>query len=99
MVATAVPPTLPVRLPPNIVAVESWLAVAPAAAPLLMVPAAVPSIVPVILPVKVPALSKFFVLSGLLPEFSLVFSVADNLLFTLVCAPVGVSAPIPPVVT
>ena len=76
------PLTSPVCVLLSIVAVESWLAVAPAAAPLLTVPAAVPSMFPVTLPVKVPALSKFFVLSGLLPEFSLVFSVEDNLLST-----------------
>ena len=42
---------------------------------------------------------KLFVSSGLLPEFNLVFSVEDSLAFTLFCAPVGVSAPIPLVVT
>ena len=50
-----------------------------------------PSIVPLTLPVKVPALSKFFALSGLLPEFSLVFSVLDNLLSTFVCEPLVLS--------
>ena len=44
-----------------------------------------------IVPVIVPALSKDFELSGLLPSFNLVFSVALNLEFTLPCEPVIVS--------
>ena len=41
------------------------------------------------------ALLRSRALSGVFPAFNLVFSVEDSLLFTFVCAPVGVSAPIP----
>ena len=54
--------------------------------PSLIVLFATPPIVPVTLPSIVPALSKDLTLSGLLPEFSLVFSVELSLLSTLVCA-------------
>ena len=73
IVPTAVPSTLPVKLPANIVAVESWFAVAPAAAPLLTVFAAVPPIVPVTLPVNVPPSIEdtLVVAASLKPETSL----------------------------
>ena len=89
MVAFATPPIVPETSPvcvlPSIVLVESWLAVAPAAAPELIVATATLLTVPVILP----ALSKDLVLSGLLPAFNLCFSVELNLLSTLLCAVVA----------
>ena len=54
-----VPLIFPRVTPPRIVPVESWFAVAPAAAPLFTVPAAVPSTEPVKFPPSIVALLSF----------------------------------------
>ena len=57
-VATAIELTVPVRSPLNIVALESWLAVAPNAAPDVTVATATLLTVPVKLPPKIVAVES-----------------------------------------
>ena len=73
-------PTFALVTPARIVAVESVLAPKPLA---VTVPPPAPESTPALL-IEILALLKLFVLSGEFPAFSLVFSVDESLLSTLV---------------